>query len=896
MNNSEGIGLSRRTLLRSSALASAALAVGAVATAEPAAAAAPPLDLAGPVRPAVRVSAAKKSIPTPEQYFGFKIGSEGKLATWDRMVPYFEMIAERSNRVTFEKVGDTTNGHPYILLTISSKKNLANLDNLVELNSKLADPRGLSPTEAKAIAAESVPFYYVQAGIHSTEVGNSQATIDWAYRLATEDSDYIEGLLDNLVILLNPCQNPDGLVLVNDYFTQTAGTAYARTYPDLYNRYNGHDDNRDWFMLTQIESKLNASILNKYHPQVFQDSHQAGSGSPRMFTPPYLSPYDINIDPILVQSTDTVGLAMQRGMTAAGMKGGGWGSTYDYWTPSRQYCVYHGAVRILTEAASCSNLAYTLTSDKPIGRQDTDISFIQPYDKTTWSLQQIVDYVTVAFYSGIESVAYDTFNWLYNSWKVATNAVTSTAPFAYVIPAGQRDPQAVLDTLNIFHTGNVEISQASSAFTADGKSYPAGSYIIFMQQPYKGFAKTLLEVQDYPQLLEYPGGPPQRPYDVTAQTLPMLLGFQATAVTGSFSAAAKKLKNVKPEPVTMPPAPPAGGAYVLGPESYGVFRIVTRLQAQGIPTFRAAAAFSDGGRDFAPGTWVVPPTSAARTVLQNQAPKTGIPVGAISAVPKVKGLRLKSRTRIGMLKPAGNAPSGWMMWTFDQYKVNYQVVKAQHFANLAGHFDAIIMPQGVSKSKIVNGLDSTKYPKADWSWAFGVGEDGYAKLADFVTGGGTLIAFGSGTDTAVDLFGLPLTSVLPTENTEFYCPGSLLSQEIDTTSPAGWGMTPDNPVWFDGDDAFEITDAAKYPHQVVAKYPDSGEQLQSGWLIGGEALNGAINGVSWTVGKGTVLTFGSEIAFRTWNRSEERMIFNAMYNGPATELTATQFSNLNTVV
>ncbi|GAA3771753.1 M14 family metallopeptidase [Plantactinospora mayteni] len=886
MTNSEGSGLSRRTLLRSTAAAGAAAT--AVTVAAPDVAAAQPAT-----RPVAAPDVVGKAaaIPTPEQYFGFRIGSDGRLATWDRMVPYFRLIADRSDRVSFQEVGKTTNGNPYVLLTITSPKNHRNLDRLIAINDRLADPRGLSPTEAQELARTGKPFYFVYAGIHSTEVGNSQATIEWAHRLATEKSEYVTEILDNLVILLVPAQNPDGLVLVNDYFVATEGTNYTRTYPDLYQKYTGHDDNRDWFMLTQVESHHAVAIQAKYHPQVLQDSHQAGAGSPRMFTPPYLSPYDPNIDAITVQQTDALGLAMQRGMTAAGMKGVGWGMTYDYWTPSRQYCVYHNTVRILTEAASCSNLAFPNVSDRPIGSQESSISFIEPYDQKTWTLRQIVDYVSQAFYSGIESVAYDNYNWLYNFYRVGRKAVTRTSPRAYVIPAGQRDPQAVRDALDILHRGAVEVRQAQSAFTIGDQRYPAGSYVVYLNQPYGGFAKTLLEVQEYPHLLQYPGGPPQRPYDVTAQTLPMLLGFRADLVDTSFAASTKLLTEIRPAPVSMPAAPPATGAYTIGPESYGVFRIVARLQRQGIPVFRAAAQFTDGGRTFPAGTFVLPPTDAARQMLQEQSRDTGIPVAAISTVPRVAGAQLKPGTRIGLLKPANNMQSGWLMWQFDQYGVNYSVVRAQDYQNLAGRFDAIVMPHGVSRNSIVNGLNRNNYP-AEWSWAFGVGEEGWTKLREFVTAGGTLVAYGSATPTAQALFELPLRSVLPTDSSVFYCPGALLSQEIDTSEPAGWGMDPDNPVWFDEDRAYEVTDPDKYPVRVVAKYPDSGEQLQSGWLIGGEYLNGAVNGLSWTVGTGSVVTFGSEVAFRTWNRGEAKMVFNALYHGPSAKLTPEQFARL----
>jgi Zinc carboxypeptidase len=844
------------------------------------------------VAPVLPSAAAAPAIPTPDQYFGFHIGADGRLATWDKMVPYFKQIADKSPKVNYEEIGRTTQDNPYVMLTISSKKNLDNLDRLVEINQRLADPRGLNPTDAEALAREGKPFYYVQAGIHANEVGNSQAMIEVAHRLATENSPTINNILDNSVILMVPSQNPDGLRLINDYFNATAGTNYARTYPDLYQKYTGHDDNRDWFMFTQQESKLMVSIQNKYHPQVFQDAHQAGAGAPRMFTPPYLSPYDPNIDPITVQQTNTIGMAMQRGMTAADMKGVGWGSTYDYWTPSRQYQVYHAGARVLTEAASVSNLAYPQVGNGPLGQQESDVNFIEPYDSNTWTLRQIVDYTSQAFYSGAEALANDGYNFMKNFYKIGTKATQRTGIYAYVIPPNQRDPQAVRDTLDILHTGQVEVRQAQANFTANGKQYPKGSFIVYMAQPYSGFAKTLLEVQHYPMLLQYPGGPPQRPYDVTAQTLPMLLGFQADLIPSSFSVQTKLLDKITPEPVTMPAAPGAGGAYVVGPESYGVYQIVSRLQAQGVPTFRSATQFTDGGRTFPAGTFVVPPTGPARTVLQNQSKATGIPVYAISDVPAIAGSQLKEGMRIGLLKPPNNIQSGWLMWMFDQYKVKYSIVKATDYKNLSGKFDAIVMPDGVSRNSIVNGLNPANYPAQDWSWAFGVGEEGWNQLRDFVTGGGTLVSYGSAATTAQQLFELPMESVLPSSSSVFYGPGSLLSQEIDAGDPTGYGMNPNNPVWFDEDRAFRITDQTKYPYHVVGKYPDSGNQLQSGWLIGGEYLNGAVNTVDWTVGKGSVVTFGNTAGFRTWNRGEQKMVFNALFDGPATQLTPEQFAGL----
>ncbi|GAA2113712.1 M14 family metallopeptidase [Actinomadura alba] len=850
------------------------------------------IALVAPSGAALQTVSASARIPAPDDYFGFPIGSDGNLATADKMRSYFQLIAKDSDKVDYAKLGDATLGNPYYMLTISSRKNLRDLDRLVAINNRLADPRGLSQAQAQKLAAEGKPIYYVQAGIHSTEVGNAQAMLEIAHRFATEDSPYIRHILDNAIILMVPAQNPDGLKLVNDYFTATAGTNYARTYPDLYQKYTGHDGNRDWFMFTQAESRLMVAIQNKYHPQAFQDAHQAGTGAPRMFTPPYLSPSDPNIDPITVQQTNALGMAMQRGMTAAGMKGVGWGMTYDYWSPSRQYQAYHGSVRILTEAASVSNLAYPYTSTRPIGQQEADTNFIEPYDQNVWRLRQILDYTSQAFYSGVEALANDPYNWLYNFYRVGQKAVARTDAHAYVIPANQRDPQAIHDVLDILRTGAVEIHRASTAFTAGGKDYPAGSYVVYLAQPYGAFAKTLLEVQHYPELLQYPGGPPQRPYDVTAQTLPMLLGFKADLVKDRFTVQAAPVGQAGPEPVTPPAAPGEDGAYVVGPESYGVFQIVSALQKQGIPTFRAAEKFTDRGHDFPAGTFVVPPTAQAREVLLSQSQATGIPVSTISKVPEISGTKLKPGTRIGLLKPANNMPAGWLMWMFDQYKVNYQTLKAQDYqGDLRSKYDTIVIPSDVSRNNIVNGLNANNYPP-EWSWAFGVGEAGWNKLRQFVEDGGTLVTYGSATNTADQLLDLPIESVLPSGSSTFYSPGSLLSQRIDVDNPVGWGMDPENPVWFEGDDAFRVTDPGKYDVKVVSKYPDSGSQLQSGWLIGGQHLNGADNAMTFNVGKGYVVTFGNQAGFRTWNRAEQKMIFNAAYHGPSEKLAPAEFAEL----
>lgn len=837
-------------------------------------------------RPAAKPIAA--DIPTPEEFFGFELGTEGRLAAWDDLVKYFQVVSDRSNRVTYEDIGTTTMGNDFPIMTISSPKNLANLDRIKQITQRLADPRGLSQEQARRLAAEGKPIYLLEGSIHSTEVGTAQVIPNIVHRLATESSRTVDQILENSVIVVIPSQNPDGQKLVVDYFNDTAGTDYNRVYPDLYHKYTGHDDNRDWFMVTQKETQLAVDLVNEFKPQVAHKLHQMGATRARVFNPPYLPPNDPNIDPITVEQTASLGTEMTRQQTAAGHRGVTWADNYDYWSPARQYMPYHGAPRILTEVASVRDLAYDYKSPdgSPIGPQEPAANFPEPYDKSVWTLAQILDYLETSVYAGLSNVATHHEQWLLDFYRTQRNAVNpgTDQPYAYVIPKQQRDPYGTFELLRTLQTGDVEIQRATEPFTAAGEEYPAGSWVVELAQPFGRYAKTLLEVQHYPDL-RTPDGQPQSPYDVTAQTLPMLLGVDVVTVDDEFSAATQPVDQVRPE-APQPPEP-TDGAYLVGPESYGTVRMIDALQEANVETFRAAEAFTASGQQFAAGTLIAEPTDQARQALAEVSAQTGIPVYATNQAPHVTAEQLKPNTRIGLYRGINNIPGGWTMWLFDQYDLNYEEVTAQDFqGDLNDRYDTIVLPAGITKQKLVDGLDPAKYPK-QWSWAYGIGQDGWNELRQFVNDGGTLLAIGTSTPTAIDLFNLPIRPALPDEDTKFYSPGSILKQQYDTSDPITWGMRQDTPLWFGEDDmAYRATGRA----QVDSRFPQSDKQLASGWLIGDEYLSGTANTVSNEIGEGLVVTYGSDPTFRTWSRDPSKLIFNAIYHGPATPVQATEMA------
>ncbi|GAB3137515.1 M14 family metallopeptidase [Micromonospora sonneratiae] len=837
-----------------------------------------------------------RNIPTPERYFGFRMGTTGKLAGFPKIKDYLRLIDRNSDRVTYQVAGTTTDGNEYPVLFVSSPGNLRKLDRIVEMNRRLSDPRGLSPEQARALAAQSVPVYMLEATLHSTEVSNTQAVVDIVHRFATEDSDYTRNVLDNVVIMVIPSGNPDGQHRVVDYFNRTAGTDLNRVYPDLYQKYVGHDNNRDWFMFSQPETRIRTNLEKKYRPVVFHAGHQAGTGSPRIWLPTYDEPLSRDIDPITIESANSLGAQVGRALIAEGKKGVQHDDAYGIFFNAdvAGYSSYRGTSLFLHEIASARDLAYPFRSadGRPLGPQDRTMRNVAPYDSDTWTLEQMVDYAKTSYYTGLKTVADNARTWLFNNlYQVARNSLSWTGgPRAYVIPAAQRDPYATFELLDILEFGEVEIHRATKAFTANDQRYDAGSYVIWTQQPLGRWADQLLKIEDYPiNARKCARCPLIMPYSETTDNLGLLLGVDVDAVPDTFTAKLERVSRIDPARVTMPATPRASGAYLVSPNSYAVGKVLAALQAADVPVFRSEGTFTASGRTFAAGTVIVPPSTQARTVLARVSAETGVPVFATDTTPRVKGFQLKPNTRVGLIRGANNMPGGWLMWMFDQYGVNYQVVGADDYTGggLTSRYDTIVIADGVTRQRIVTGIDPARHP-ADFAWARGVGEAGWAQLRAFVQGGGNLVAIGDGADTARELLDLPVRNVVPSNRDDFNVPGALVHNTFDPAVPAAWGMPEQWPVWYYNNSAYQVTSGAGA--RVAAGYPRQGELLASGYAHGQQTLAGLANVVSFDVGRGHVTIAGSEITFRSWPRSASPLLYNSIYHGPSQPTDVPRFN------
>jgi hypothetical protein len=480
-------------------------------------------------------------VPTPAEHFGFEIGADRKLADWNELTQYFERLAETSARVVVDTLGPTTVGNPFVMLTITSPENHARLDELHEIQMKLADPRLVTgDAELEQLLDQGRAVVLITQGIHATEVGASQMSANLAYELASSDSERVQEILDNVILLQIPSLNPDGLQWVADWYMEHVGTEYeAAPLPWLYQFYVGHDNNRDWYAFTQDETILTVrDAHNAWHPQIVHDVHQMGSTGARIFFPPYIEPWEPNIDPALTAAVSQLGTYMAADLIAQGKKGVVVNAQYDAFTPARAYMHYHGAARILSETASADMATpITVSPDRLGPGRGFDASlrswnFPAPWEGGPWGLPDIVEYQKAGAMALLTNAAKNRRYWLENFYGVNSRAVEKwdAWPEAWVIPAGQDNEPGITYAVRALTMADVEVHRATEPFVADGVSFPEGSLVIPMRQPYASFANTMLEVQYYPDLREYPGGPPLRPYDVTAHTLGYLLDFEAVAV------------------------------------------------------------------------------------------------------------------------------------------------------------------------------------------------------------------------------------------------------------------------------------------------------------------------------------------------------------------------------
>jgi hypothetical protein len=815
-----------------------------------------------------------KSIPAPADILGFTPGDDRKLASWAKVVEYFQKLAAASDRVKFEEIGKTTMGAPFVYATISAPENLKRMDQFKDIQRRLADPRiladGLEDADTRSRgqaenakwarqnwpqadrkAAELIKagrtVVAITCGIHSTEVGSYLSSMLIAYRLASSNEPEVQEILKNTIILLVPSTNPDGVDIVNDWYQKTLGTPYEGSDPpELYHHYTGHDDNRDWYAFTQVETQLVVrKILNVWRPQIVHDIHQQGAFGSRLFLPPYMPPVEPNVPKQIVEGYTELGNYLAKEMRATGYKGVTTDSTYDAWSPSRAYSHYHGGVRILQETASC-RLATPITvrfdqlraGEGYDPRKETP-SFGPVWPGGEWHIRDITNTMTSVAFLLLKHAAQNHEHWLQRFYEIEKAAVQPSKTgetFGYLVVGGgvarqtlyatEAGRQALLKRerersipespsqnpgrlIWALRQADVEVMQISGV-AGDGFNRQDSVMLIRMDQPYGAFAKALLEAQAYPNLRNA-AGQPQQPYDVTAHTLPLLM-------------------NVKVIPVKAP-FPYHHEVSYMGFVMEGEGTYKTRLAV-----YKSHVPAMDEG-------WT---RWALQHIPEELAPR--LPNQALTARALNFTSLEDSETRQGRL--------------FEKYST-------------------IVLPDQL-RNAILNGPRKGSMPD---EYTGGLGEQGVKALREFVEAGGTLVCLNRASDFAIEQFKLPVRDVVDgLPRTDFYVPGSILRIELDTNNPIANGMPKESIAWVENSPVFEVggtpvnpTAGMSVPQaKVIASYASDKHPLLSGWLLGADRVKGKAALVEVTLGKGRIILFGFRPQYRGQSLATYPLFFNAI--------------------
>jgi len=843
-------------------------------------------------------SAAAQTIPKPADVFGFRPGTDYKLAKYDQMLEYYDQLDAASKRVKKVKIGETVLGRPMILLYISSEENMQQLERWREISEKMARAR-INEEEAKKLSKEGRAVVWIDGGMHSNELAHGQMTPELAYKIATEETEEMQAIRENVITLLMPMMNPDGVDIISSWYLEHIDTPYETTNPPwLYHHYVGHDNNRDWFMNNMPETRaVTQKIYREWFPQIVYNHHQPAPEWTRISLPPYADPVNPRIHPGVTTGVSEIGSAMMQRFSLNDMPGAIADNYYTmFWNGGgRTVPYYHNIIGILTEVAHRSptprfyepdSLPKTVGTGTPT--DGTDILYPDPWKGGESHFRDAIDYMLTASMAALDLASKRHEQYLYNIYSMGRDAIEkgdSGDPFAYVIPAKQWDDWEAKNLVNVLLQGGLEVQQATGSFSAGGERYDEGSYILYAGQSFRPYLTDLLEKQEYPTRLLYPGGPPDTPYDLAGWTLPIQMGVTVDRIDDSFDATTDEITEL----VTLEESTidgDAGYGFMISAKSNASVKAVNILLEGGAEVSRIVEASGE----MPAGSFIV--TGADASAIK----ELGLSLQGLPEEPDVETVSLKQRPKVGIYKSwIANMDEGWTRWLMEEY--NFEV-DTLHNADIQegdlSEYSSIIIP-AQSPDGILNGYSVQEMPE---QYTGGLGLKGSLALQEYTEAGGTLIAFDKASNFVIHQFGLPLRNAVSglSEN-EFFIPGSLIRSVIDSEDPLAWGMQDTVSASFSDSFAFEIekqskegeggtediADAPKAPVDVVASYADS-SLLMSGWAMGEDKyIAGKPAMVRVPKGNGQIVLFAFRPQFRGQPRGTYKLIFNAIMNSTMEE-------------
>ncbi len=833
-------------------------------------------------------------VPKPATVFGFEPGADYKIADFEQMQTYFTRLAQSSKRVKMVEIGKSVQGKPLLLLFISSEENIAKLEDWRKISEQLS--RAKIPAEEAAVLAEKgKAIVWIDAGLHASEKACAQMMPELAYRLVSEETSEYKKIRDNVITLLMPVMNPDGLDIVADWYKAQLKTPFENTSPPwLWHPYIGHDNNRDWFMNNMPESKAVSEVLYKeWYPQIVYNHHQSSPPWTRIFIPPFASPVNPNIPADITASVNLLGSAMSADLAFNNKPGVISQLTYDMWWNGGMRTVpyYHNQVGLLTEVAHTSpspayfdpaKLPATVGSGVTMRTDGTEVFYSNPWKGGTSHFRDPIDYMLITSMAVLKTAADRRPDFLRNIYQMGRNAILNKdSVFAYVIPAIQWDKGEALNLVNLMMQSGVEVFQSKAVFNSGSATYPAGSYLIYAAQSFYPYVKDLMEKQVYPDMRVYPGGPPLRPYDLAGWTLPMQMGVKVDKAGKPFTVAQEQLQNKAVMAAGQVAAKPGYGYVFTHHENAGIIA-VNRLLKDGEQLSIAEAGFTDGNNSYAAGAFVLKNSKSAEAAVTKLAKETGLDFEKLDVKPSVP-LKTIKKIKVGIYKSwVANMDEGWTRWLLQQYAFTVDTLHDEDLLHkdLSG-YNALIIPDQTSLS-ILNGHKKGSMPAP---YTGGIGKNGVAVLAQYMEQGGTVVTFDAASDFAVKYFKLPLKNVTSGLTKEqFYIPGSLIRMDVNVKDPIAYGMQPVAAASFNNSRAYEVAavDSAGVNNDIsgvniIASYAKK-ELLMSGWALNADQyISGKAAVLRVKKGKGNVVLFAFSPQFRGQPRATYKLFFNALF-------------------
>ena len=862
---------------------------------------------------------AQSAVTTPKAQFGFELGDDYQLANYRQIADYWRKLDAESDRMVVQEIGRTAEGRPHLMAIVTSAANHRNLAKYKDISKRLAMAEGLDDAQARALAKEGKAVVWIDGGLHATEVLGAQQLAQMVYEMVSRTDEETMRFLDECIILFVHA-NPDGNDLVSDWYMRNPDPQRRSSagLPRLYQKYIGHDNNRDFFASTQAETEnINRVLYHEWLPQILYNHHQSGPAGTVVWSSPQRDPYNYNLDPLLILGLQALGTHMHQRLASEGKPGATMasGGAYDGWWNGgiRNTGNFHNIIAILTETiGSPTPMRIPFVAQRQIPTRDLPY----PIAPQEWRFKQSVDYSMSFNRAVIDYAARNREHLLFNIYRMAKRAIdrgsadtwtpspsrinavgekigggrgaspeASAAAWAelrkpelrdprgYIIPSNQGDFPTAVKFINALREVNVTVHRATADFEVAGKTYPAGSFVVKTAQAFRPHVLDMFEPQDHPNVIPYPGAPPTPPYDNAGWTLAFQMGVEFDRILEPFSGPFETVADWNVKPASSTTTKRAGGSLVVDRRQNDAFTAVNRAIAKG-------ASVSAVGNRF---------VIAARPGIEAAIAPLGITITTEDAAPRAPFLRAP---RIGLWDQyGGSMPSGWTRWILEQFEFPFSRVFAQELdaGDLNTKYDVLIFVDGAIPAATGGGQggrgggapDPQDVP-AEYRGHLGrvTVEQTIPKLRAFAEAGGTIIAIGSSAESIAAHLQLPVDDHLvengkPLPRAKYFVPGSVLTARVDTTHPIAAGMRERTDFFFDNSPVFRLR-PGDTTVRAIATF-DSAAPLHSGWAWGQQYLNGGVIAAEATVGKGKVLLFGPEILQRAQPHGTFKLLFNGIF-------------------